>query len=283
MAVALQAHAELDGRAPSPPRIVARRAANGTMRDVVENVYTPLAAAVDELRRRRADPALWRRVRAFQAALPPHFLPRAPSLIMVRSIFSPDRECGAFARLAAASGLPPLCAELGGDRFVSFNPGKYGRGRMIFGSGLRRRGLRLIDFHRYDGRPINEIRTRSEQPLLAVHHALLSHAHPELATRRLDCTPWATAASRIAPRYLHLLGLALVDGILAENFAVNDREERRLFEQRVLPSLRRALELFGVRPLIVPVVAPELEDDPGWAEYPAELFPLAARLAARRS
>ena len=240
--------------------------------------YTPLDEALETLRRRRRDRRLAAAVAAWQRAHPPRFLPGEPALFFVRSLFSPDYELTSFAALVAAARLPAVCLELAHDRFVSFNADKYCRGKMTFRWGAHRCALRVVDFARHDGRRFAEIETRGGRPLREFHHALLAHAAPALAGCVREVSVWNRAAGAVGPRYLHLLALAVRDGILVENFCVNDAEERRLALERVLPSFACAEALFGVRPLVVPVVEPEHEDEPIWRHYPGALFPVAQAL-----
>ncbi len=99
---------------------------------ILDGFYTPLDEATTELRRRRSNKALCRAVAEFHRAHPPRFLSGEPSVIFVRSVFSPDFEFGKFAALSEAAGYTPLCLEITNDRFVSFNWDKYCRGKMTF-------------------------------------------------------------------------------------------------------------------------------------------------------
>ncbi|MDX2166523.1 MAG: hypothetical protein SF182_05645 [Deltaproteobacteria bacterium] len=256
-----------------------RRDAHGVAR--LDDFYTPLDVALRELRRRRTDPHLAAELAAFHRRHPPDFLPAAPCLILVRAVASPDFELGEFARQAAASGVAPLCLELRRDRFVSFNRDKYCRGKLTFRWGTHLRGLRAVDFHRHDGRRFEQIPTVAGEPLREFHHALLAAAYPALLAHTRDGSLWLHAARVDAPPYLPLLGLAIRDGILMENFSVNDAEERRLTETRVLPAFAALQARFGLRPLVAPVVPPAREDEAHWWHYPGGLFRLAQQRLRR--
>lgn len=134
-----------------------------------------------------------------------------------------------------------------------------------------------MDFN-YDGRRFDEIPSLNGCSLVEFHHRLLAHAHPRLASRIRDASDWIFTASQISPRYLHLLSLAITDGVLFENFFMDDPEERRFMEERILPSFHRAIELFGVKPLIVRLFTPEEENTPICWQYPGELYPFARDL-----
>ncbi len=244
---------------------------------IVPNFYTPLEEAVEELHRRRADKALCDAVEEFHRTHLPDFLDGEPHAFFVRPVFSADMEFERFAALSRQAGLTPLCLEIVKDRFVSFNAEKYRRGKLTFCWPNRTRALRAMNFN-HDGKRFDEIPSLNDCSLVEFHHRLLAHAHPELASRIRDASDWIFAAGQIRPRYLHLLSLAITDGILFENFFLDDPEERRFMEERILPSFTRAIELFGVRPLIVRLFTPEEENEPICWQYPGELYLFARDL-----
>lgn len=202
----------------------------------VVGLYTSLEEAVVELHRRRADRALCDAVAKFHRVHPPEFLDGGPNAFFVRPVFSADLELERFSTLSQLAGLLPLCLEVSRDRFYSFNREKYRRGKLTFCWPNRSRALRVIDFQ-CNGKQFDEIPSLNGCSLVEFHHRLLMHAHPELASRVRDASDWIFTASQIFPRYLHLLSLAITDGILFENFFMDDPEERRFMEERIfLPS-----------------------------------------------
>jgi len=244
---------------------------------LVQSLYTALEEAVAELHRRRADRSLCCAVTEFQRSHPLEILDEKPSAFLVRPVFSADLEMERFAALSQQADLSPLCLEISKDRFASFNKEKYRRGKLTFRWPNRTRALRAMDFN-YDGKRFDEIPSLDGCSLVEFHHRLLAHAHPLLANRVREASDWIFAASRISPRYLHLLSLAIIDGILFENFFMDDPEERRFMEERILPSFHRAIELFGVQPLIVRLFTPEEENTPICWQYPGELYPFTRDL-----
>lgn len=243
----------------------------------VEPLYTPLEKAVAELHRRRTDEELCRTIAEFRRMHLPEFLDGEPNAFFVRPVFSADLEFERFAALSRQAGLPPLCLEISKDHFYSFNHEKYRRGKLTFHWPNRTRALRVMDFN-YDGRRFDEIPSLNGCSMVEFHHRLLAYAHPELADRVRDASDWIFAASQISPRYLHLLSLATIHGILFENFFMDDPEERRFMEERIFPSFTRAIELFGVKPLIVRLFTQEEENTPICWQYPGELYPFARDL-----
>ncbi len=89
-------------------------------------------------------------------------------------------------------------------------------------------------------------------------------------------------AGRISPRYLHYLSLSIVHGLLFDNFIAEDPEELRFIEERVMPSFTRAVEIFGVKPLIVRLFSPEEEKDSWIWQYPGEHYEKAFEMLRGR-
>lgn len=148
------------------------------------------------------------------------------------------------------------------------------------------RGLRMMDLGSSDGKRLCDLRLQNGMPLHEFHHALLQFAFPELELILLNYSDWFTAACRPDFFYLHFLALFIRDGILFENFLPADSEELRFARERVIPSFTRAIELFGVKPLIVPLLPRDKEsfaDCERWDSYAGELLPEALRLSGIRS
>lgn len=240
----------------------------------IERLYTPLDAAVAELHRRRADAELCRKVREFQKQHPPHFLDDRPRAIISRPIFSADLEFERFIQLASRAQLDPLCLELSKDRFVSQNPEKHRRGKMFFRFPKRNRTLRVIDFS-CDGQRISDIHTLTGESLVEFHHRLFAHLHATHVNAVLDVSDWYLDAGQIKPGYVHQLALSIIDGILFENFFTNNDDERRFYEERVLPSMEHLVHLFGVKPLIVRLFEPHEEMERWIWQYPRDIYLLA--------
>lgn len=248
----------------------------------LDGVFTPLAEALDLLRERRADDRLLRRIREWPTPVPWAAMSDQPSLMMVRAVFSADLEMERFVAMVAHSGCRAWCLEMPGDRFVSFNADKHCRGKLVFRWGHHLRSLRVMDFGRFDGRRISEIRTFSGQPLVEFHRQLLDEAAFPVCLQFSDVTPWMCGGGNRSAGYEQLLMLAVRDGILVENFRVSDPEERRLVEERLLPAMRLVEQRVGLRPLVVRLYAPHEEDSPECWQYPGGLYGVARDLLTGR-
>jgi hypothetical protein len=249
---------------------------------LLERAFMSLAEAVGQLRERRADAGLLRRVREGACGVPVDALPDGPALMMVRAVFSADLEMERFLGMATRSGCHPWCLEMPGDRFVSFNADKHCRGKLVFRWGQHLRSLRVMDFGRFDGRRFSEIRTYSGLSLVEFHRRLLKESALTAGLRFSDVTEWMCGGGNRCAGYEQLLLLAVRDGILIENFRMSDPEERRLVKERVLPAMASVERRMGLRPLVVRLYDPHEEDSPECWQYPGGLYSAARALLRGR-
>ena len=57
------------------------------------------------------------------------------------------------------------------------------------------------------------------------------------------------------------------DNILFENFLFDEKEESKFTLDKFLPSFKKTIEIFGVKPLIVPLLPHEHEKSDLWFSY----------------
>lgn len=248
-------------------------------RKAIDTFYTPLDEALELLRERRADEKLRAAVADFHRVHPPDFLPDAPCAFWTRHISTPNHEFELFASTVSTTGLQPLCFEYAHDIFVACNRDKYHLCRPFFEVRPNHfRAKRVTNFGEMEGQRLCDIQLSNGMSLPAFHHALMRRAFPGYERHLRDCSQWVLAARRDGEVYLHYLPLFIYDGILFENFLSTDPEERRFVRERVRPSFSKALEIFGVKPLIVPLLPRETENDEHWRAHPGVLHSVALDL-----
>lgn len=246
----------------------------------IDTLYTPLDEALAQLPERRANENLRVAVTEFHRACPTTFLRGEPLAFLGRYIQTPNREFERFVTIAKATGLSPFCGETPGDIFCGNNRDKCCLLRPAFEMRPNHlRGLHIMDGSGLmSGKKLNEIRLKNGMGLSMFHHALHSTAFPEFRRKIVDFSEMFSAVRREEAYYFHYLALFVRDGILFENFLADDAEELRFARERVLPSFARAVELFGVRPLIVPLLPRESEGDDRWRCHDGALYPHALNL-----
>jgi|SRR3989338_4109731 len=242
------------------------------------DMYTELPQALLELKRRRADTALCEKVADFFSKLPPPaVLVGEPRAVLTRYIVSPTIEMARFCRTVQKSTLKPLFLEYAEDKFVARNFEKYCLGRLHFARDAEnnKKGvtvLRIVNFNKNEGKILNRIATEQGGSLVDFHHRLLEKSDYVRSPEILDFSEWFKKSRKLSGDYYYLyyLALFLTNSILFENFLL-DKREHDFTEHKVVPAFKRLEELFGIRPLVVPLAPPERATEPHWCYYEKRL------------
>lgn len=239
-------------------------------------MYYDTQHAREELRKRRADLMLRRQVEVWLGAVP-ECLQGEPRAVLARQVATPNFEFHQFAEAARRSGLKAVCPEYRADKFSSRNPDKLALAKMTFHLGKGRKNgdrnttHRVIDFHSWDGKPLNRIETLWGEPLLAFHHRLLASRCPGVEIT--DNTEWLRRMGGKPDLFWpRLFALFLCHGLLFENFHP-EGHETTFTRDIIRPALAEVASRFGHAPLIVPLVPLERERDLYWSWYPDTLEP----------
>lgn len=247
----------------------------------MQSMYTGLEEAADELRRRRMDPGLVRRVEARLSDDIPCRLKHYPCAVLFRHLITPDQELRRFVSYAARANLPPLGLQYSADIFMSRNRDKAKLGKLCFaspknGGGWQFEYLRAFDFAKAERKPIAELKTNGGRPLADFHAALVHHSFPEV--HLCDASEWVQANGQRAQEYYrNFFLLFLAHGILFESF-LEDEDEGVFTREVVRPAYAEVVAEFGLRPLVVELIRPEEWQDKFWWSYPAELKSRAQEL-----
>jgi len=246
------------------------------------DIYTELPEALEELKRRRADKALCKKVADFFSKLPPpDLLTKEPRAVLTRYIVSPTIETERFCKIVKGSGLKPLFLEYADDKFVARNFEKYCLGRLHFArdNEKNKKGivvLRVVNFNKNEGKLLNRIMTEQGESLVDFHHRLFTQSGYVESPEIFDFSEWFKKGRQLSGNYYYLfyLTLFLTHGILFENFLL-DKREHEFTERKVVPAFKHIMDTFGVRPLIVPLTPPETATEPHWCYYEKRLRKLA--------
>jgi len=240
----------------------------------VKDIYTPLSVAKEEIWRRWNDKELRKKVEEFLGGDVPEVLKDEPRSFLVRQITSPDLEFECFLELAKLINLKQLFVEYSNDKFVSSNPDKYYRCNLYFYKGEGKNGgykvksRKIIDFDKYDGELIKNIKTIQGYNLLDFHHKLTDNTHPLTTNCILDVSDWIKKNGNTANKYyVKYLAWFICYGVLFENFNGNE-SERKFTSEIILPAINKLQNMFGLKPLIVPLIPIEDEASTYWRYYP---------------
>ena len=236
--------------------------------------YTSLEEAKEKIWHRWHNADLRKKVGEFLRKIP-RPLQEAPRAVLDRNIATPNFEYFHFLQLVANVSLSPLVTEYIGDKFVTLSVDKLGLAKMPFYIGRnKKKGIlfeykNVIDFAKYQGAPIGEIKTLWGEPLVDFHHLLLSTNNGDIPL--LDASAWYKSNGGNAEGYYHnYLALFICNGILFENFITNEEEER-FARSVVYPAFKKVSQHFGLKPLIVPLYPEDKAKDIYWRCYSPDI------------
>jgi len=245
----------------------------------LESIYTPLDEARTEILRRRGDLGLRRGVEDFLGGPPPG-RPDEPGAFLCRTVQTPNREFFRFMELARSIGLAPHVQEYLDDRFCSMNADKLGAVRMTFHHGTNKRGEAIfrrcviVAGNSWDGAPYTSLRTKWGENLVKFHHRLLQTLFAGVLP--INESAWYRARGE-SPREFYPAHYArfLCHGVLLESYLETQRESPFNHEV-VLPAFERVVSLFGLKPLIVPLLPRDSAAVPSWTWYDREVEEIVA-------
>ncbi len=238
----------------------------------IQGMYSSFDEILSEMKARREDKVLRQKVTDFLGSHGFPFEIGKMHSFFSRSIITPNFELAYFMDLSRDLSLDPILLEYP-DKFVAMNPAKYCLTRFHFHKGVSRlaleSGVWVGDIAAMEGKRMHELTTSTGESLMDFHHRLLYKSYPELQGKVVDFYKWFNGSRGQGDSYyLCYLALFICDGVLFENFLHDDKEETAFVMEKILPSFNRACEVFGVRPLIFPLLPIEFERQKDWLAYP---------------
>jgi hypothetical protein len=223
--------------------------------------------------RRREDPVLMKKITDFIGSFPMADV-SYPRAFISRPVTTPNFEMHTFLMQAEMIGLDPVSIEYPG-KLVARNADKYHACMMYFRKGNKRLHshqvdkMKVADISKYEGKNMSTTPTIFDEMLPDFHRKLFLKEFPTLADSIVDYTEWFNKGRKSTEHYyLYHLALFLCHGILFDNFFFTDEVERDFIIEKILPSFEKITEMFGVRPLIVPILPLDSERSHEWLYYP---------------
>lgn len=244
------------------------------------DLLTPLDEAVAELKRRSEDLELRRRVEKYLGDdIPPHFA-GGPVLYLARHVATPNFETLRFLHLVEPLEIETVIGQDLRDKFVPKNQLKKALGKLPVSTGMAKvdgvfveqfENVRIVDFDKYSGEPFHTIETEWGEKLSDFHKRLFA----ELTKREVtivDDSDWIDRQHRgkLLAHYKKFLALFITHGILFEDYAVDDDEERKFIRRILRPAFRHVEKTFGYRPLIAELTPTSVESAGYWISYPTQ-------------
>ena len=233
----------------------------------VSGVFTPLADAVAEIQRRRADTDLLRQVEDFlQGDIPNYLLGPQPVLLLDRHVATPNHETLRFVELAEPFGLPMVISQDSRDKFVTNNGMKRALGKLPLQTGRNIAYHSIIDLNAAQGKRLCDIHTLDGVPLIGFHNDWLRAVvptHVQLA----DDAAWIDRQRRdcLSERYKRFIALLVVHQVLLEAYI---EEDASLVRDALLPAFAFIHHRFGVAPLIANLHDASALPPRDWDAYP---------------
>jgi len=243
---------------------------------------TPLEDAIHEIEWRRKNTNLKERVEEFlNNDIPDIFNGPDPIFYLSRHVATPNYETLRFIELTKNYPSKTVVGQDPKDKFVSNNCLKRALGKMSVLKETTRHGdeiienFSLLDFNKFQGRPLKECVTHGGHNLVEFHNKLLTEIYPQDVTLSVE-TDWIDRNHRgdLYKHYVQYLSLLLVHGITFEDFV---EEDIPFINRSLLPAIDTVTKIFGFTPLISELIPKEEAYDKDWIGYPSIIYPYIKR------
>jgi len=244
----------------------------------LDEIYTTLEEAKNEIKRRHKDIELKKKLDSFWGENKPDFINNdGPRSVLSKSIMTPNLEFKYFLDISKEIGLGICLWEYHNGKFVCKNQEKRHLGKMFFYHGHGKKNgnkidhKNIIDFNKEEGKKMNQVYTFCDKNLVEFHHKILKEHFPDENFNIKDISEWFDKTRYLDAYYLYYLSLFIRDHILFENFFFDgEKEESKFTWDNFLPSFKKATEIFGYKPLIVPLLPHDHEKNHFWLSYDEE-------------
>jgi hypothetical protein len=234
--------------------------------------YANIKDVKKEIIRRNKDVNLLNKIEEYLNGDIPKPFKSCQRAVMFRNIISPDLEFLNFINMSKETGLNVLGLEYLDDKFCTRNQDKLCLVKLAFFEKRDKNQMAIINYKKIvdiklsDNKKFSDIKTLGGENLIDFHHNLLKKNISE-EIELYDMSEWIKRnGSKAIEYYKKLLALFICNGVLFENFLLEGEED--LFTKEVfLPAFILVSEFFGLKPLILPAIKPELINDKYWWCY----------------
>lgn len=230
----------------------------------VNRLYMPLSEAREEVWRRWNDKALRKKVETFLGWIPPVFQD-GPSAALFRYIATPNIECDLAVETAQLLETKFVFLEYLSDSFCSRNQDKLHLAKVVRISEARKnindtiQKDKLFDIEKNEGVPFDSIQTYGGEKLVDYHHALFFKKYKN--SEIFNVSDLRQIGDSAFHTYIKIFAIFSSMGVLFENYMIeSDSDEGRFTEKVIVPSFLVTEQIFGVRPIIVPLISHKVED-----------------------
>lgn len=239
----------------------------------VSEMYTPLSVAKEEIWRRWNDKKLRKKVEDFLRGDLPEFFKREPKCSFFRFVTTPNFEFKLVYDLAKLVNLDLVFLEFLDDKFCTRNYDKLCLGKMVFSrekNSASRYMRNIIDIEESDNKPFRDIKTLWGEKFVEFHRRIFSKRYGAIDT--FDVSKFKKNGESAYEVYLKVFSLFICNGVLFENYIEKDNHyEKKFTENVVLPTITKIKSIFGVKPLIIPLLPIREEESQEWMWYPSQI------------
>ncbi len=188
---------------------------------------------------------------------------------------TPSIEINRMISVCDVLDLQPIFFENPSDKFSCLSRSKYLLAKMSFFSGYDKNNkpridyLKIIDFTKKEGRPLEKIITNFGKSITDFHRDLFKEHYNINPKYFFDIAKFSIENKAIEV-YKYLFSLTISDGILLENFLLPTEEE--FIENVIFPAYKEIWEKYGKKPLIVPMEPLDLNDHDFSLYYPSVIL-----------
>lgn len=232
--------------------------------------------AVAEIKKRKTDKELQKKIENFYSRIGiPNAFKNDPPIVIGRHIATPNFESARFLIIADALEMRPLFLEYHEDKFTSSNAYKKTLVKLPFHEGIGKKGgLKLsyksvMDINKANGKTLKSLKTDWGENLIDFHHNLFTENYPHINKSNFyDGSDWFKIQGEDAKDYyIHMMALFISNGILLENYVLEDPQEQYFAKNILLPTLKTIYRHFKVKPLIVALSPTDVESLEFWSSH----------------
>jgi hypothetical protein len=239
----------------------------------INKVYTPLSVAKKELKKRWNNPELMKKVEEFLGEIPDVFK-KEPRTILFRFIATPNFEFKIVSEMSKMVNLKPVFMELLNDKFCTRNQDKVYLGKMRFFDEKYGKShsitscKKIIDLEKNEGKKFKNMKTLWGDSFIDFHNKLFSFYYKD--AEKIDCSIFYKKNGESNYEvYLKIFAICICKGILFENYFVDvNKDEKKFAKEVILPAFEKVKKMFGVKPLIVPLLSNNGQGNLLWQYYP---------------
>lgn len=239
----------------------------------VEDIYTPLSVAKKEIKKRWKDKELRRKVDEFFKGNIPKIFKNKPKAVLFRYVSTPNFEFNIFYELAEMVELKPVYMEFLNDKFCTVNQDKLYLAKMVF-FGKNGNGnyvvskKKVIDIGKYDGKSLKKLKTIWKEDFINFHRRIFKKCYKSV--KSFNAYKFKNNGESPYEIYLKVFSLFICHGIFFEIYYQKNKREQEFLSKTILPAFNEVKNIFGVKPLIVPIIG-RLDEEIFLQYYPEKI------------